>query len=505
MRITTRLTVSLCAVGVLLFGGYAWQILGERREAARSAVEHEIRLLGRSLQAMAEHALRDNKLADVGATFARVEAVDPDVDIFAFGPDGGLVAASSERSDCSGPECEVASLAMANRARELRFDSDAGGLRSVTLALPLLGPAGELMGALAVHRPLQDLRTAQEELRYTAILSVGGFVVLALLVGLGLGSLVVGRPLAGLVRAMRRVAAGELDARLPEDRNDEIGRLARQFNAMVEDLEAARRDRDAAIASRRAFEHSLQRSDRLAAVGQLAARLAHEIGSPLQVLGGRARSLSQRPEDVERVRRHAEIIADQAERIGRIVRQLVDYARQRPSRPSRIDVAAAVRDVVDLLGTEATRRGLTLLFEATDPPPTLWTDRDRVQQVAFNLTRNALQATPEGGTVLVRVTLEAIGAATGAATGVRLSVSDDGRGMTKEELAHAFDPFFTTRGESDGVGLGLVIVRSIVEEHGGKVDLVSPGPGRGTVATAILPDLRGPLAELPAGSEERSA
>jgi len=491
VRITTRLTILLCAVGVLLFAGYAYQLLGDREEAARAAVEHEIRLLGRSLQAMAEHALRDNEVADVGATFARVEAVDPDVDVFAFAPEGRLVAASSDRTDCSGPECEVASLAMANRARELRFDSDDEGLRSVTLALPLLGAHSELLGALAVHRPLDDLRAAQEELRTTALLSVGGFVLLALVVGLTLGSLVVGQPLARLVRAMRRVAAGDLDAQLPEDRNDEIGRLARQFNAMVGDLRTARRDRDAALASRRALEHSLQRSDRLAAVGQLAARLAHEIGSPLQVLGGRARSLAQRPDDAARVQRHAGIIADQADRIGRIVGQLVDYARQRPSRPSRIDVAAAVRDVVDLLQFEAARREVALTCETPAPPPTLWTDRDRVQQVTFNLVRNALQATARGGAVVVRVAPARLG----TATGVRLTVADDGRGMTPDELAHAFDPFFTTQGEADGVGLGLVVVRSIVEEHGGTVELVSAGPGAGTVAAAVLPDLRDPPEE----------
>lgn len=489
MRITTRLTLSLCGVGMLLFGVYAFLLLGDRRDAAKAAVEHEIRLLGRSLQAMAEHALRDDKAADVLLTLQRVEAVDPALDVFTFGPDGRLLAATAERTDCSGPECELASLAMANRARELRFDSDEEGLRGATLALPLLGADGELLGALAVHRPLDDLREAVQGLGYTALLSVGVFLLIALAAGLVLGSLVVGRPLSRLVLAMRRVAAGDLHARLPAERNDEIGRLARQFNAMVEEVEATRAALEEAVASRRALEHSLQRADRLAAVGQLAARLAHEIGSPLQVLGGRARSLAQRPEDPERVRRHADIMADQADRISRIVKQLVDYARQRPPRAERVDVAKAVRDVADLLQPEARRAQVTLACETTDPPPTLWTDRDRLQQVAFNLAQNALHATPAGGVVTVRVTPERIG----TSTGVRLSVADTGRGMTPDEVAHAFDAFFTTRADSGGAGLGLAVVRSIVEEHGGTVELRS-GPGEGTVATAILPDLPVPVA-----------
>ncbi len=286
------------------------------------------------------------------------------------------------------------------------------------------------------------------------------------------------RPLLDLVQTMRAVRAGDLSAKVSFQRADEMGAAVSEFNAMVAELGDARRRLIAETEAREALEIALQRTDKLITVGQLSAGLAHEIGSPLQVVNGRARALAARPDIPADIRRIAEIVANESDRITRIVEQLLTFARH--TTPKRIDVGLRepVRDVVELFELEARRHAVRLEFVCDESLPLVNADAGQVQQVVMNLLRNAVRATPRGGRIHVSLTTQS---PTGGQSepSVCLAVEDSGEGIPDDVAAHMFEPFFTTRSHSGGTGLGLAIVKSIVDAHRGTIT-VTPRDGGGT-------------------------
>jgi len=341
----------------------------------------------------------------------------------------------------------------------------------------LTEPGRERFGTLVLARPLGDMHRDLMATTGTIALTVGLFAAGSGLAGWGLGQLYVGRPLASLVRSMGEVGEGNLRPALRAAGDDEVGELARAFEAMIGELAQARRRLDEAAEARRQLVQALQRAEAAARLGQLAATVAHEIGSPLQVLEGRARALLRSPGDPERVARHASILVQETERITRTMHELLALTRPRSEARGPVDARELVRRTVALFELDAERSGVRLEVTPGDVPP-VHGHADRLQQVVVNLVANALAATPEGGSVTLG--LREHGGHVG------LVVRDDGHGMKPDQRARAFEPFYTTRAAQGGTGLGLAIVKSIVDDHGGRVELASR-PGDGTVVTVWLP------------------
>lgn len=477
MRIPTQISAVVGGLAFVVFGALAaWQAANERADLTR-AVEEEMLLTGRAMRVATENALRDGQLHDVEATVSALEEIRADVDVLMFGPDGRLRAASEgapaiQPTTTGGPT--------GRPFVDVSLDDN----RAV-LVLPLSNDVKSL-GTLLIHRPLDDIRADLRRELSALALAVFGFTFIVTALVYALGVALVGRPLARLSVAMAGVGHGEFHPRLDMRRRDEIGRLTRDFAAMLGELEQARANLEREQDAHRRSTRALQDADRLATIGQLSAGLAHEIGSPLQVLHGRARRLlrvADRPEDV---RRTAEVIADQAERITRIVHQLLDVARRRRSH-SRGSPAAAVRTVVELLEIEAERIGVSLELELAPALPTQTGDTDYLQQIALNLVRNALQASSEHGRVVVSLASHALATAENSPRSMlRLTVRDQGRGIPADARPLLFEPFFTTRASEGGTGLGLAIVGSLVKELRGTITFTSE-PGRGSQFVVELP------------------
>jgi len=234
-------------------------------------------------------------------------------------------------------------------------------------------------------------------------------------------------------------------------------------------------------------------------VGELAATLAHEIGSPLQVLNGRARTLAGRADLPDDARRGAEILVEQTDRVDRIVQRLLGIARRKASVLADIDVREPVQLVADLLSVEARRRRVRIELELGEVPR-VRADADQVQQVVLNLLQNALRACAAGGGVKISVAQSWFtrpSSSTGQPS-VAISVEDDGPGVSDSVRSHIFEPFFTawskrngaTAAESTGnggTGLGLSVVKSIVTEHDGVVTLSPSQAGNGARFTVHFP------------------
>lgn len=464
LSLATRLSIALAVVALALLGaGGAWQLAAERDDLD-DAVERELRMLGRSLQVSFENALRDRQSEDVHDTLDALDRLDPTVDVVVLDAQDRVLASSD------GADLDAA------RAVASGFHADHG---SAELRLPLR--ADTRRAHLVLVRPTTDVERDLAATRRRVAGSLAVYVFLLLLTTVIATRLWVGAPLARMLAHIRRVREGDLSVPAhPSLKRDEIGETVHEFERLVEDLARARARLEAETEARRGFERAVREMDKLATLGQLAAGLAHEIGSPLQVLEGRLASLEKRADDADETRRLAGIAREQAARITRIVARLSNLTR-RPTSPTHVDPREPVRSILSLLEPEARRRGVRWEAELADDVPTMHADPDALQQITLNLVRNAIEATSAGDSIVVRLDRAGDDA-------IALEVRDTGRGMSPEHRDRAFEPFFTTR--ADGTGLGLAVVRGIVTELRGELAFESE-LDRGTRVRVVLPRSEG--------------
>jgi len=228
------------------------------------------------------------------------------------------------------------------------------------------------------------------------------------------------------------------------------------------------------ITERKRAAQEMQRTDRLALVGQLASGLAHEIGTPLNVISGNAELLRM---DLQRQHQDTEIldaIVRQTDRITGLVQQLLTFARVQSNVMGPFSLPDPLSHAVRLLEPHFRREGIAVTLEIPDQLPLLWGAVDQVEQVFLNVLVNAWHAMPEGGTVAITAHQRGDG-------NVQVAFRDTGIGMTMEVMAHAFDPFYSTKG-AKGTGLGLAICKQIIDNHRGEMKLES-APGAGATVT----------------------
>ena len=341
-------------------------------------------------------------------------------------------------------------------------------------------------GGLEIAQPLTELdRFTADSLRNGIIASVAA-VAIAGLLALVLGFLFIGRPVSRLAEKARRVGTGDLTGPLQLGQRDELGQLATEINLMCERLAAERSARESAT-------EQLRHADRLTTVGKLASGLAHELGTPLNDVQGRARLISDREVEGEDIGTSARIVLEQAERMTALIRQLLDFARPRPLHKAPLNATALVARVCELVGTIARKARVTLQQPVIDDSLRVEADEGQLHQVVTNLVINAIHAMPEGGPVELNVrAVEQAPPAHVDSTNTRwivIDVRDHGVGMTDETRSRIFEPFFTTKEAGEGTGLGLSVSWGIVREHGGWIDVESE-PGAGSTFHVFLP--RGP-------------
>jgi len=295
-----------------------------------------------------------------------------------------------------------------------------------------------------------------------------------------LGSSIVGRPVRALVEQARRIGAGDLGLRLDLQQHDEIAELGREMNAMSDKLSEANRRLVAETAARVHALQQLRHAERLVTVGKLASGIAHELGTPLNVVSGRAKMISQSAAVDDAARNNARIVMEQSDRMVQIIRQLLDFARAGKANKGPVDLRHLAASTLSLLRPIADKRNVTLDFQASEPVSEVVADAAQLQQVVTNLVVNAVHASPAGAAV--EVGLRAAPSATrpgqngrdDAAGGfVCITVTDHGTGMGEATLERIFEPFFTTKDVGEGTGLGLAVAYGIVQEHGGFITVES--------------------------------
>ena len=262
------------------------------------------------------------------------------------------------------------------------------------------------------------------------------------------------RPLRRLAERAREIARGDYKQRVDDSSPDEIGALGREFNAMA-----------AALDER---EQRLIRSERLAAVGKIAAQITHEVRNPLSSIGLNAEMLEEETEGEAKALARA--IVKEVDRLTEITEEYLRFARLPRPRLEREDLGEIVGSLLGFLRQELDGHGIAVDLRLDPALPAVAADEHQLRQALLNLLRNAAEAMPRGGRL-------GIGARRADERTVELTISDTGEGIAPEHLSKIFDPFFSTK--EGGTGLGLALTQQIIIEHGGRIEVTS-AIGEGT-------------------------
>lgn len=237
------------------------------------------------------------------------------------------------------------------------------------------------------------------------------------------------------------------------------------------------------VSERKRLQEQLRRTERIAELGTLASGMAHEIGTPMNVILGRAEYLMDRVTE-EPIKKGLKTIITQVERITKVMNQLLSFARRKAPEQSELDLRNVIDNVMEMFQERLSRSQVTVGMTLEDSCPMVLADADQMSQVLINLIMNAVHAMPDGGTLRVDLAQEK--------DMVKLTVADTGHGIPRDVVKKVFDPFFTTKEFGKGTGLGLTVVKGIIEEHQGSI-VVESEEGKGTTFTIRLPRSEGPV------------
>ena len=389
--------------------------------------------------------------------------------------------------------------------RVRQFQRDGHGVLAVTTPIPnepacssgpchVHAPERKVLGVLDLQLPLDTVEAQIAASERQMALGLG-FTTLALV---GLSVLVTWRvviaPVRRLTDVTRQVAGGDLTARAPVTSRHEIGELTATWNATVAQLADARENLDelvqtledrveAKTAELSAAHGQMLQVEKMASLGKLAAVVAHEVNNPLAGIATYARLLRKRHSretgDVDdETSQILQLMESEAGRCGEIVRNLLLFSRTPGRHFAEADLSVLLKRCVLLFHHQADLQEVTVELAIAKDLPTIACDASQVQQLVLALSMNAIEAMPDGGALRIAVRP--------AGDQVTITVEDTGAGIDDAELPHVFEPFYTTKPEGKGVGLGLAVVYGIARRHGGSVS-VSSQPGKGTRFVVRLP------------------
>ena len=327
--------------------------------------------------------------------------------------------------------------------------------------------------------------------------TIGAILALFLLSGLTVawaGIRLVGKPLKQLVEKTEQAAEGDFSNPLVlPGNNDEFHDLARALNQMCSRLSEQQTKIEQETQSKIDALNQLRHTDRLQTVGQLSSGIAHELGTPLNVVLGHADLIASGKMTTDEVIDSAETIRGEIKRMTGIVRQLLDFSRSKPTARTQVDLNALMRSTVELLHSVSYKVNVNLLFDSNVDRAIADANEEQLKQVFLNLIMNAVHSMPDGGNVQIQLELAKVaqppagGDLNDSADDYYcIAVQDHGVGVPEAQLERIFEPFFTTKEVGSGTGLGLSIAYGIIKEHHGWIDVESQS-GTGSCFRVFLP------------------
>jgi signal transduction histidine kinase len=484
MRLTLKITIAILLGVALFFSLHSYLSIQRERAQLKERLSREARHLGESLRVMVTQVWRTGGEQAAIGFLDTANLVSGPLKVRWVWIEGQ----AAPRYLPQFPKNELSTL-QRGETLSLLAESKEGHDFLVTY-LPVMTAGGRL-GAIEVSESLDELHGyVRESLRRSALLMVTT-IGSGLLLMTVLGSFWINRPVRKLTEQAERIGAGDFSTAVTVSGRDELAILAGTIDRMRSQLAEAREAEQAANHAKIQALEKLRHTERLATVGRLSAGMAHELGTPLNVISGRAKLIAGQDLSPEETARSARIIGEQAERMTAIMRQLLDFARRGQARKQPVELSGLIKGTVDLLAPTARKQSIDLRWEAEDGSLTVNADPGQLQQVLLNLAMNGIQSMPDGGRLSLQLEKDC---AASPPEGMEaengpwccIQVEDQGVGIAPENLSHIFDPFYTTKEIGQGTGLGLSIAYGIAEEHGGWIEVAST-PCEGSCFSVFLP------------------
>jgi signal transduction histidine kinase len=477
MKTSTRLLLPLLAAVVLVMGAYAVWAIRQRESTLTQHSRRETHAYAAALGVAIEAAFRSPAPDEIQEIIDRISEEPSVSGVYVYGDAGALLYVSNPLTPSGAAQPDVIARVLAT-GQPSTVDRLIDDISVYSVVRPVHDGSGTVIGAFEVAQPLSFLEDQIAQTRQRFLLNTVTLLLAVTVVILWLVRARIAQPLQNVVAGAQAIGRGELEHRIePGKSGAELVELASEFNRMATRLETAHADLVREADERVQLERRLRESEKFAAIGNLAAALAHEIGAPLHVIRGRA-ELLLRHGSSEAERKNLRIIIEQISRITVIVRNLLDFARPRTARIETIDVGAVVRGVTEFMDWELQRAGVALVWEG--PSSALVNgDANLLHQVFINLLTNAVQALDQADgrsadsprRIVVRILPDRLGSSSADASLTAIEIEDNGPGIATALLATIFEPFVTTRHHAAGTGLGLAVARTVVEEQAGRIEV----------------------------------
>ena len=488
MKLGTKLTLYLSLIIVLVLSGYGYLDILSRRDILIRKMKAEVRSTGRTLQVSLETISLPEKMEYVQGLIDAVSEYERTLGVIVYYQKRNLILHSHSLEKGIEPYLDLINRSI----REDRPQEEFGTFQKVPIysyAFPLKDSRGTSMGGVSILQRTsfmeEDIEKAKHNILITMFVLIGGTVALILF----RTRKWVTQPISKLMEGIENLAKGNLDHQIDLKGGDELSKLARAFNQMAVDLRKAQEQIIREGEAKLELERSLRQSEKLATIGQLASGLAHEIGTPLNIIYGRTELIRRRLEDKE-IQKNLDTILHQTERITKIIQQLLGFVRKKKPEQKALNISNILENTLDLLDHQIQKQRVTVVKEWRDNLPSVIGDPDQLQQVFLNLFLNAIQSMPDGGTLRLSVSTKRIskeGLEDGQQQYMEVCVKDTGAGMEREVIQNIFNPFFTTK--DAGTGLGLMVTQGIVQDHEGWI-MVESEVEKGSVFKVYLPSLQ---------------
>jgi two-component system NtrC family sensor kinase len=354
-----------------------------------------------------------------------------------------------------------------------------------------------VLGVLDVRMSLQTLDAHIAKTRNTMIISAVIMIVVVSVIVIAFLTVTVLTPVKRLMKGAREISDGNLDHHIRIRQKNELGQLAEAFNEMTASLKHEKEENQQwaetlqervqeKTAALKAIHEQILHIEKMASLGKLSATVAHELNNPLEAILTYAKLIARRlrkdplvMETNKQTIEDIELIARETDRCGTIVKNLLLFSKKQVGEFALVPFSQIVEKSAELVRHHCHISNVKLDIHSTERDITLMCDQNQIQQALVALFVNAVEAMPDGGSITVTAQF-------GTDDNIVISVSDTGIGILPENLPHIFEPFFSTKKNEKGVGLGLSVVYGIVERHNGKIEATSE-PGKGTTFTMTFP------------------
>lgn len=487
MKLGTKLTFYISLIIILVLSGYGYFHIITRRDILIRKMKVEVRSICRTLKVPLEKISLPREMEYVQELIDTVEEYEKTLGVIVYHQGRNLTFRSRSLGEGIEPYLVLIKKSIKEDLPQEEFrvyKKDP----VFAYVFPLKDRNVKNIGGVAILQYTsfmeKDARGAEWDIFITILVLIGGTVAFVLF---GTRKWI-SQPISQLMSGVKNLAKGNFDTQFVLSRKDEISELAQAFNQMAVDLRKAQEQIIKEAETTIELERTLRQSEKLATIGQLASGLAHEIGTPLNIIGGRAELIKRKIKDREGEQKDLDIIIQQAERITKIIQQLLGFVRKKRPEQKGLNIKTLLETTLDFLDHQIQKQGVKVVKDLKDNLPIVTGDSDQLQQVFLNLILNAIQSMPQGGELRIGASSKWIskeGIEDGQQEYVVLSVVDTGMGIEKEVVENIFNPFFTTK-EDKGTGLGLTVSQGIVQDHEGWIEVESE-IGEGSQFRVYLP------------------